>query len=157
MRLRLTRRRGKSNRGHALSCPMRVRVRARQLPQKCWPMCVHIVWKGTRLPTPYANMSSYQAWTLPSIDPSRINASHSLTFRYSLLLRDALCPLEHRALLRRRSKIPHIITHLEQHPASASLSLTSIGLTAPFGAEAPLPVEYPCISRLKRRISRTIS
>lgn len=126
-------------------------------PPEMLAMCVHIVWKGTSTPQPYANMSSYQAWTLPSIDSLRISASHSLTFRCSLLLMDVLCPPEHAALRRRRPETSHIITHLEQHPASASLSLTSIGLTAPFGAEAPLPVEYPCISRLKRRISRTIS
>ncbi|KAL2281642.1 hypothetical protein FJTKL_11528 [Diaporthe vaccinii] len=50
MRLRLTRRRGKSNGGHALSCPMRVRVRARQLLQKCWP-CASIS-SGRELDSP---------------------------------------------------------------------------------------------------------
>lgn len=91
MRLRLTRRRGKSNGGHALSCPMRVRVRARQLLQKCWP-CASIS-SGRELDSPaLCNMSSYQAWTLPSVDSLRISASRSLTLPYCLLLMDVPCP-----------------------------------------------------------------
>jgi hypothetical protein len=49
-----------------------------------------------------------------------------------------------------------MMTHLQQ-PASLSLSLTSILLIGPPLFDVPLPVEYPCISRLYRRISRTIS
>lgn len=48
-------------------------------------------------------------------------------------------PLRIRLLLSLR--IPHIITHFEQHPASASLSLTSIGLTGPAPLDMPLVFE----------------
>lgn len=48
--------------------------------------------EGNSTPQPYANMSSYQAWTLPSIDSLRISASHSLTLPYCLLLMDVPCP-----------------------------------------------------------------
>lgn len=47
--------------------------------------------------------------------------------------------------------------HLEQQPALVSLSLTSILLIWLMPFEFPLPVEYPCISRLNLRISLTIS
>jgi len=51
-----------------------------------------------------------------------------------------------------------MMTHLEQQPGSFSPSSMSMGLGGPFMPELPpLPVEYPCISRLYLRISRTMS
>lgn len=135
-------RQAKKKRGNACHVPLRARVRVR-LPQKCWSCSV--VWK--ELDSPAHAIVSCISFRVSSVCSRRAHAQTPTPNRHVTCAslprtNSSPRPLSCRAAhLSVDEKLHYIITHFEQHPASASPSLTSIGLIAPLVLDAPLPVE----------------